>query len=68
MAALEAALTLKTKIVAMTHMSNVLGTVTDAAEIVRLAHAAGAEVLFDGCQPAFISTSMCRRSAAIITC
>jgi len=50
MAALEAALSPKTKIVAVTHMSNVLGTVTDAAEIVRLAHTAGAEVLFDGCQ------------------
>jgi cysteine desulfurase/selenocysteine lyase len=50
MAALEAALSPKTKIVAITHMSNVLGTVTDAAEIVRLAHEAGAEVLFDGCQ------------------
>lgn len=50
MAALEAALTPKTKLVAITHMSNVLGTVTDAKEIVRLAHAAGAEVLFDGCQ------------------
>ncbi|MCR9080339.1 MAG: cysteine desulfurase [Hyphomonadaceae bacterium] len=50
MAALEAALTPKTKLVAITHMSNVLGTVTDAREIVRLAHAAGAEVLFDGCQ------------------
>ena len=50
MAAFEASLSSKTKIVAMTHMSNVLGTVTDAAEIVRLAHAAGAEVLFDGCQ------------------
>ena len=31
-------------------MSNVLGTVTDARAIVELAHAAGAEVLFDGCQ------------------
>ena len=50
MAALEAALSSKTKMVAVTHMSNVLGTVTDAAEIARLAHAAGAEVLFDGCQ------------------
>ncbi len=50
MAALEAALSPKTKIVAITHMSNVLGTVTDTAEIVRLAHEAGAEVLFDGCQ------------------
>ena len=50
MTAFEAALSNKTKMVAVTHMSNVLGTVTDAAEIVRLAHAAGAEVLFDGCQ------------------
>ena len=50
MAALETALSPKTRIVAITHMSNVLGTVTAAAEIVRLAHAVGAEVLFDGCQ------------------
>ena len=40
----------KTRIVAMTHMSNVLGTITDVAEIVRLARQAGAKVLFDGCQ------------------
>lgn len=40
----------KTKMVAVTHMSNVLGTVNDVAEIVRLAHAAGASVLLDGCQ------------------
>jgi cysteine desulfurase/selenocysteine lyase len=50
MAALQAALSEKTKMVAVTHMSNVLGTVTDAAEIVSLAHAVGAEVLLDGCQ------------------
>ena len=50
MADLEAKLSPRTRIVAVTHMSNVLGTVTDAAEIVRLAHDAGAEVLFDGCQ------------------
>lgn len=50
MAALETALSNKTRMVAVTHMSNVLGTVTDAAEISRLAHAVGAEVLFDGCQ------------------
>ena len=50
MAAFEAALSDKTKMVAVTHMSNVLGTVTDAAEIARLAHAVGAEVLLDGCQ------------------
>ena len=40
----------KTKMVAVTHMSNVLGTVNEVAEIVRLAHAAGAPVLLDGCQ------------------
>jgi len=50
MAALKAAVGPKTRLVAMTHMSNVLGTVTDAVEITAIAHAAGAEVLFDGCQ------------------
>lgn len=50
MAALRAALSDRTRMVAVTHMSNVLGTVTDAAEIARLAHSVGAEVLFDGCQ------------------
>lgn len=52
MAALKAALGSRTKIVAITQMSNVLGTVPDLAEIVRLAHAAGARVLVDGCQGA----------------
>lgn len=46
----EGLLSDKTKMVAVTHMSNVLGTVNDVAEIVRLAHAAGAPVLLDGCQ------------------
>ena len=50
MADLASKLSDRTRIVALTHMSNVLGTVTDAAEIVRLAHAAGAKVLLDGCQ------------------
>jgi cysteine desulfurase/selenocysteine lyase len=50
MTAFKAALSDKTKLVTVTHMSNVLGTVTDAAEITRLAHAAGAEILLDGCQ------------------
>lgn len=50
MAGLQAALSEKTRMVAITHMSNVLGTVTDAAEITRMAHAVGAEVLLDGCQ------------------
>ncbi len=49
-AAFEAQLSSRTKIVAITHMSNVLGTVTPAKEIVRLAHARGIPVLFDGCQ------------------
>jgi cysteine desulfurase / selenocysteine lyase len=37
-------------LVAITHMSNVLGTYTPAARIVTLAHRAGARVLFDGSQ------------------
>jgi cysteine desulfurase/selenocysteine lyase len=40
----------KVKLVAITHMSNVLGTCTPAARIAALAHAAGAAVLFDGSQ------------------
>lgn len=50
MAAFEKLLTPRVKIVAITHMSNVLGTVTPARDIVRLAHARGIPVLFDGCQ------------------
>jgi cysteine desulfurase/selenocysteine lyase len=38
------------KLVAFTHMSNVLGTVNPAAEIIRLAHQAGAVTLLDGAQ------------------
>ncbi|MFT8710762.1 aminotransferase class V-fold PLP-dependent enzyme [Komagataeibacter rhaeticus] len=37
-------------LVAITHMSNVLGTITDARAIADMAHAAGAKVLFDGSQ------------------
>ncbi len=40
----------KVGLVAMTHMSNVLGTYTPAARISRIAHAHGAKVLFDGSQ------------------
>jgi cysteine desulfurase/selenocysteine lyase len=43
-------LELQPKLVSFTHMSNVLGTVNPAAEIIRLAHAAGAVVLVDGAQ------------------
>ncbi len=46
------AITPKTKLVAITHMSNVLGTQTNLKEIVRLAHAKGVPVLADGCQAA----------------
>jgi cysteine desulfurase / selenocysteine lyase len=38
------------KLVSFTHMSNVLGTVNPAAEIIRLAHEAGAITLVDGAQ------------------
>ena len=40
----------KTRMVAVSHMSNVLGTVNPAREIVAAAHAAGALTLIDGCQ------------------
>jgi len=42
----------KVGLVAVTHMSNVLGTVTPAERIARLAHDHGAKVLFDGSQAA----------------
>jgi cysteine desulfurase/selenocysteine lyase len=38
------------KLVAVTHVSNVLGTITPAKKIVEMAHAVGAKVLFDGSQ------------------
>ena len=40
----------KVGLVAITHMSNVLGTYTPAERIVAIAHAHGAKVLFDGSQ------------------
>jgi cysteine desulfurase/selenocysteine lyase len=40
----------RTRLVAVTHVSNALGTITPAAEIVRLAHARDIPVLFDGAQ------------------
>jgi len=40
----------RTKVVALSHMSNVLGTINDAKSLARMAHDAGALVLFDGCQ------------------
>ena len=48
MEALPGLLTERTRMVAVTHMSNVLGTINPVAEIARLAHEAGAQVLVDG--------------------
>jgi len=42
----------RTKMVAVTHVSNVLGTVNPIRAITDMAHAAGAAVLIDGCQGA----------------
>ena len=42
----------RTKMVAFAHISNSIGTLTPAKEIIRLAHAAGALALVDGCQAA----------------
>jgi cysteine desulfurase/selenocysteine lyase len=50
--ALDGAIGPKTRLVAITHMSNVLGTVTPLNEIVARAHAKGVPVLADGCQGA----------------
>ncbi len=50
MDAYRSLLVLGPRLVAFTHMSNVLGTITPAEEIIRLAHAAGALALIDGAQ------------------
>jgi cysteine desulfurase/selenocysteine lyase len=42
----------RTKMVAITHMSNALGTVVPVKEVTRLAHARGIPVLIDGAQAA----------------
>ncbi|HCR94144.1 MAG TPA: cysteine desulfurase [Oceanicaulis sp.] len=52
MAAFESLLTERTKMVAITHMSNVMGTVSPIEAIVEKAHAVGAAVLVDGSQGA----------------
>ena len=50
LAAFEALVGPRTKLVALTHCSNVLGTVVPAADITRIAHDRGVPVLFDGSQ------------------
>ena len=48
----EVLLRLHPKLVAFTHVSNTLGTINPVAEMVEMAHAAGALVLIDGAQAA----------------
>ena len=50
MAALDDMLSPRVKIVAVTHMSNVLGTINDVRAIADKAHAVGAKVVVDGAQ------------------
>ena len=50
--AFEKTLTSRTKIVAITHMSNVLGTVVPVKDVIKIAHAHGIPVLVDGSQGA----------------
>ncbi|NJL26371.1 MAG: cysteine desulfurase [Thermoanaerobaculia bacterium] len=50
MAATERLLGERTRLVAMTHVSNALGTITPADEIVAMAHRRGVPVLLDGAQ------------------
>jgi cysteine desulfurase/selenocysteine lyase len=50
--AVAAQITPKTKLVAITHMSNVLGTVNPIKEIAAIAHAKNVPVVVDGCQGA----------------
>lgn len=48
--AFENLISSKTKIVAITHVSNVLGTINPVKKIIKIAHAAGVPVLLDGAQ------------------
>jgi len=50
--AFEAALSPKTKMVAVTHMSNVTGTIVPIADVIEIAHARKIPVLVDGSQGA----------------
>ncbi len=49
---LDRMITPKTRIIAITHMSNVLGTINPVKDIIRIAHAKGVAVLVDGSQAA----------------
>mgnify|MGYP000600684617 FL=1 len=47
---IDSVITENTKVVALTHQSNVLGTINPLAAIVKRAHAVGAVVVLDACQ------------------
>ena len=47
---LEELITPKTKIIAITHVSNTLGTINPVKEIIRIAHGHGIPVMLDGAQ------------------
>ena len=46
----EKLITARTKLVAIAHVANALGTITPVEDVIRIAHARGAKVLLDGCQ------------------
>ena len=48
LAELDTLMTERTRLVAVTHVSNILGTINPVAEIARRAHARGAEIAVDG--------------------
>lgn len=50
MTAYEKLLSARTKLVALTHVSNAIGTITPVAQMIRMAHQHGARVLVDGAQ------------------
>lgn len=58
----EKSLTERTKLVAITHMSNALGTIVPVKEVCRIAHERGIPVLIDGSQAPCTCPSTCRIS------
>jgi len=52
LAVFQSKLTPRTKLVAVGHASNALGTINPVVEMIRLARSVGAKVLIDGCQAA----------------
>ena len=49
---LDQLISLRTKLIAITHSSNAIGTYVDVEEIIKRGHAIGAKVLVDACQTA----------------